>query len=139
WKGRDAWKVYLSTFIRSKSVGLADSFAAEVVEKEQVDPTDEFVYDLTVEDTSNFVDACGGVILHNTDLATMYERAGRIRGKKVSPTGTARCLSSLTGSSRSSSAREPRKTARSSRRSKSAGCCSRPSTRPGLRKSIGRR
>ncbi len=84
WKGRDAWKVYLSTFIRSKSVGLADSFAAEVVEKEQVDPTDEFVYDLTVEDTSNFVDACGGVILHNTDLATMYERAGRIRGKKRS-------------------------------------------------------
>jgi len=86
WKGRDAWKVYLSTFMRSKSVGLADSFAAEVVEREQVDPTDEFVYDLTVDGTSNFVDACGGVILHNTDLATMYERAGRIKGKKGSIT-----------------------------------------------------
>jgi vacuolar-type H+-ATPase subunit B/Vma2 len=86
WKGRDAWKVYLSTWIRSKSVELGDSFAAEVVEREVVDPTEEFVYDLSVEDSNNFVDACGGVVLHNTDLATMYERAGRIHGKKGSIT-----------------------------------------------------
>jgi vacuolar-type H+-ATPase subunit B/Vma2 len=86
WKGRDAWKVYLSTSIRSKSVFLGDSFAAEVAECELVDPTEPFVYDLSVEGTNNFVDACGGVVLHNTDLATMYERAGRIHGRKGSIT-----------------------------------------------------
>jgi vacuolar-type H+-ATPase subunit B/Vma2 len=86
WKGRDAWKVYLSTFIRSKSVSLRDSFAAEVAETEEVEPSEEFVYDLSVEGTNNFVDGCGGIVLHNTDLATMYERAGRIHGRKGSIT-----------------------------------------------------
>src|SRR3989442_1029218 len=38
WKGRDAWKVHLSTFIRSKSSGLADSHAPEETEMEQGDP-----------------------------------------------------------------------------------------------------
>ena len=86
WKGRKAWKVYLSTFIRSNSVALGDSFAAEVAESEMVDPTEPFVYDISVESGNNFVDACGGIVLHNTDLATMYERAGRIHGKKGSIT-----------------------------------------------------
>ncbi len=86
WKGRNAWKVYLSTFIKSPSIALADSFAAPVVEREMVDPTEGFVYDLSVEGTNNFVDAYGGVILHNTDLASVYERAGRIHGKKGSIT-----------------------------------------------------
>ncbi len=86
WKGRNAWKVYLSTFIRSNSVYLGDSFAAEVAESEMVDPTEPFVYDISVESSNNFVDACGGIVLHNTDLATMYERAGRIHGKKGSIT-----------------------------------------------------
>ena len=86
WKGRNAWKVYLSTSIRSASVQLGDSFAAEIMEVEHVDPTEEFVYDLCVDGTNNFVDACGGVVLHNTDLATLYERAGRIKGKRGSIT-----------------------------------------------------
>lgn len=86
WKGRNAWKVYLSTSIKSASISLEDSFAAQVVEVEMVNPTEEFVYDLSVEDTNNFVDACGGVILHNTDLATLYERAGRIHGRPGSIT-----------------------------------------------------
>lgn len=86
WKGRNAWKVYLSTSIRSASVFSEDSFAAEVMKAEMVDPTEEFVYDLCVEGTNNFVDAFGGVILHNTDLATNYERAGRIKGKRGSIT-----------------------------------------------------
>ena len=86
WKGRNAWKVYLSTYIRAPSVALSDSFAAEVAKVEMVDSTEEFVYDLCVEGTNNFVDACGGVILHNTDLATLYERAGRIHGRPGSIT-----------------------------------------------------
>ena len=86
WKGRNAWKVYLSTFIRGLSVSLNDSFATEVMEAEAVDPTEEYVYDLSIEGTNNFVDACGGVILHNTDLATIYERAGRIHERRGSIT-----------------------------------------------------
>jgi len=86
WKGRDAWKAYLSTWIKGPSVTLHDSFASEVAETELVDPTEEFVYDLSVEGTNNFVDACGGVVLHNTDLATIYERAGRIHGRPGSIT-----------------------------------------------------
>jgi len=86
WKGRNAWKVYLSTSIRSKSIMLNDSFAAEVAEIEMVEPSEPFVYDLSVEGTNNFVDACGGVVLHNTDLATLYERAGRIHEKTGSIT-----------------------------------------------------
>lgn len=86
WKGRNAWKVYLSTFIRAKSISLRDSFAAEVAEVELVQPSEPFVYDVSVEGTNNFVDGCGGIVLHNTDLATMYERAGRIQGKKGSIT-----------------------------------------------------
>ncbi len=86
WKGRDAWKVYLSTSIRSEHLSLEDSFAAEVVGFDRLDPSEPFVYDLCVEGTNNFVDACGGVILHNTDLATIYERAGRIHGRPGSIT-----------------------------------------------------
>jgi vacuolar-type H+-ATPase subunit B/Vma2 len=86
WKGRAAWKVYLSTFARGISVTMRDSFAAEVMEVETADPSEEFVYDLSVDGTNNFVDACGGVILHNTDLATVYERAGRIHGRPGSIT-----------------------------------------------------
>ncbi len=86
WKGRNAYKVYLSTRIQSESVWLGDSFAAQVADVDTVDPTEEFVYDLAVEGTNNFIDACGGVILHNTDLATNYERAGRIHGKRGSIT-----------------------------------------------------
>jgi len=34
---------------------------------QNVEPTDGFVYDLGVEDNHNFVDAMGGILLHNTD------------------------------------------------------------------------
>ena len=85
-EGRTAWKAHPSTSTRPEFGALEDSFTAEVTELEWVDPTEEFVYDLCVEDTNNFVDACGGVILHNTDLATIYERAGRIHGRPGSIT-----------------------------------------------------
>ncbi len=61
-------------------VELNDTFSAPITEIVDVDPTEPFVYDLSVEDTNNFVDACGCMVLHNTDLATMYERAGRVEG-----------------------------------------------------------
>ncbi len=86
WKGRDAWKVYLSTYLKGKHEFVNDVLAAEIKKIEFVEPTEEFVYDLSVEETQNFVDACGNVLLHNTDLASIYERAGLIKGKKGSVT-----------------------------------------------------
>ncbi len=86
WKGGRAWKVYLSTYLRGKSKRVGDVLGAEVKRIEIVEPSEEYVYDLSVEEASNFVDACGCVLLHNTDLATNYERAGRIRGRKGSIT-----------------------------------------------------
>ena len=86
WKGRDAWKVYLSTKLKCRHFVLNDVIGCEVSKIELVDPTEEYVYDLSVEGNQNFVDACGNVLLHNTDLATIYERAGMIKGRKGSIT-----------------------------------------------------
>lgn len=86
WKGRNAWKVYLSTKLKGKHSVLNDMIGCEVSKIEFVEPTEEYVYDLSVEDNQNFVDACGNVLLHNTDLATIYERAGMIKGNKGSIT-----------------------------------------------------
>jgi vacuolar-type H+-ATPase subunit B/Vma2 len=86
WKGRDAWKVYLSTYLKGKHEFVKDVLAAEIKKIEFVEPTEEYVYDLSVEETQNFVDACGNVLLHNTDLASIYERAGLIKGKTGSVT-----------------------------------------------------
>ncbi|MBI2580420.1 hypothetical protein HYV85_01280, partial [Candidatus Woesearchaeota archaeon] len=86
WKGRDAWKVYLSTKLKQKHSIVNDVMGCKVKKVELVDPTEEYVYDLSVEGNQNFVDACGNMLLHNTDLAMLYERAGIIKGKKGSIT-----------------------------------------------------
>lgn len=86
WKGRDAWKVYLSTKLKVKHSIFNDVIGCKLSKVEFVEPTEEYVYDLSVEDNQNFVDACGNMLLHNTDLATIYERAGVIKGKKGSIT-----------------------------------------------------
>ena len=86
WRDRNAWRLYLSTYLRCKNIKLNDVRAVEITKVEFVEPSEEWVYDLSVEDIENFVDACGCVLLHNTDLATMYERAGRVHNKKGSMT-----------------------------------------------------
>ncbi|MBI4452836.1 hypothetical protein HY637_05370 [Candidatus Woesearchaeota archaeon] len=86
WRNRDAWKVYLSTKLKVKHSVLNDVIGCKVSKIELVEPTEEYVYDLSVEGNQNFVDACGNMLLHNTDLATIYERAGVIKGKKGSIT-----------------------------------------------------
>lgn len=80
------WNINVLTELKAKHVVLNDVIAVEVKEVKYVDPSDEWVYDLSVEDNENFVEAFGGILLHNTDLATIYERAGRLRGKKGSIT-----------------------------------------------------
>ncbi len=43
-----------------------DCFAIPAKNIELVDPSSEYVYDISVEDNENFVDVNGGIILHNT-------------------------------------------------------------------------
>ena len=50
--------------IHQKSFG--DCYAIPAKTIEYVDPTHEFVYDISVEGNENFVDANGGILLHNT-------------------------------------------------------------------------
>jgi DNA polymerase elongation subunit (family B) len=45
---------------------LADCFAIQPKKIQRVAPTSEYVYDISVEDNENFIDADGGIILHNT-------------------------------------------------------------------------
>ena len=84
--GGNAHQVYLSTFVRSQTASLNDTTCVKIKEIEQVEPTEEWVYDIDVEGSDNFVDACGLLLLHNTDLSTIYERAGRLHGSKGSIT-----------------------------------------------------
>src|SRR5438093_455673 len=84
--GGRAHQVYLSTYVRSQTASLNDTDCVKIKEIEQVEPTEEWVYDIDVEGSDNFVDACGLLILHNTDLSTIYERAGRLHGSKGSIT-----------------------------------------------------
>ena len=84
--GGKAHQVYLSTFVRSQTASINDTDCVKITEIEQVEPTEEWVYDIDVEGSDNFVDACGLLLLHNTDLSTIYERAGRLHGSKGSIT-----------------------------------------------------
>jgi hypothetical protein len=84
--GGKAHQVYLSTNVRSQTASLNDTDCVKIKEIEQVEPTEEWVYDIDVEGSDNFVDACGLLLLHNTDLSTIYERAGRLHGSKGSIT-----------------------------------------------------
>ncbi len=84
--GGKAHQVYLSTYVRSQTASLNDTDCVKIKEIEQVEPTEEWVYDIDVEGSDNFVDACGLLLLHNTDLSTIYERAGRLHGSKGSIT-----------------------------------------------------
>jgi hypothetical protein len=45
---------------------LNDSFAIPPKKIEFVDPSSDYVYDISVEDNENFIDANGGIVLHNT-------------------------------------------------------------------------
>jgi len=57
-----------SYVIRTSDLDRRDSESSDdpVVEKVEVDG-DRYVYDLSVEETQNFVDGVGGLVLHNTD------------------------------------------------------------------------
>jgi len=53
-------------FFKGDTKDLADCFAIPPKKIEKVTPTSEYVYDISVEDNENFIDANGGIILHNT-------------------------------------------------------------------------
>lgn len=47
-------------------------------------PYDDYVYDLSVEDNNNFVDAMGNLLLHNTDSVFIFGLTGHETVKKLS-------------------------------------------------------
>jgi histone H3/H4 len=53
-------------YFKGKKKVLNDSFAIPPKKVELVDPTSEWVYDLSVEDNENFLDSEGCILLHNT-------------------------------------------------------------------------
>ncbi len=66
---RDREKTYntrMVNFYKGKKEKLEDCYALPPKKIEFVEPSSEYVYDLSVEDNENFLDANGGMLLHNT-------------------------------------------------------------------------
>jgi len=66
---RESEKTYNTRMIgyfKGKKTVLGDCYAIPPKQIEFVDPSSEYVYDISVEDNENFVDANGGIVLHNT-------------------------------------------------------------------------
>ncbi len=53
-------------YFKGKRKYLNDCFAIPAKKIEIIEPTSEYVYDISVEDNENFLDANGGILLHNT-------------------------------------------------------------------------
>ena len=53
-------------FFKGKREYFADCYAIPPKSIELVNPSSEYVYDISVEDNQNFLDANGGILLHNT-------------------------------------------------------------------------
>ncbi len=57
-----------------KNFAFGDFFIDEIKEIKEINlDEDEFVYDLSVEPTQNFIGGFGGVLLHNTEAQALYE------------------------------------------------------------------
>ncbi len=66
---RESKKTYntrMVGFFKGKRKYFEDCFAIPPKKIEFVEPTSEYVYDISVEDNENFVDINGGIVLHNT-------------------------------------------------------------------------
>ena len=53
-------------YFKGKKAVLGDCYAIPPKQIEWVDPSSDYVYDISVEGNENFVDANGGIVLHNT-------------------------------------------------------------------------
>ena len=53
-------------YFKGKKESLGDCFAIPPKNIEYVDPSSDYVYDISVEDNENFIDSNGGILLHNT-------------------------------------------------------------------------
>jgi hypothetical protein len=66
---RESEKTYntrLVSFFKGKKETLEDCYAIPPKKIEFVDPSSDYVYDISVEDNENFLDANGCILLHNT-------------------------------------------------------------------------
>jgi len=66
---RDSEKTYntrMVNFYKGKKEELEDCYAIPPKKIEYINPSSDYVYDISVEDNENFIDINGGLLLHNT-------------------------------------------------------------------------
>ncbi len=66
---RESEKTYntrMVNFYKGKKEKLEDCYAIPPKKIEYIDPSSDYVYDISVKDNENFIDINGGLLLHNT-------------------------------------------------------------------------
>lgn len=62
----ETYNTRMVSYFKGKKQSLGDCFAIPPKSIEFVEPSSDYVYDISVEDNENFLDANGGILLHNT-------------------------------------------------------------------------
>lgn len=62
----ETYNTRIVNFFKGEKKVLEDCYAIPPKNIEFIDPTSDYVYDISVEDNNNFIDANGGILLHNT-------------------------------------------------------------------------
>ncbi len=62
----ETYNTRMIAYFKGKKESFGDCFAIPPKKIEFVNPSSEYVYDISVENNENFVDANGGILLHNT-------------------------------------------------------------------------
>jgi DNA polymerase elongation subunit (family B) len=65
-KERELYNTRMIYYFKGKKESFGDCYAIPPKTIEYIDPTNDYVYDISVEENENFLDANGGILLHNT-------------------------------------------------------------------------
>ena len=65
-KSEKTFNTRMVNFYKGKKEKLGDCYAIPPKKIEYIDPSSDYVYDISVEDNENFIDMNGGLVLHNT-------------------------------------------------------------------------
>lgn len=65
-ESEETYNTRIVNFFKGKKEILEDCYAIPPKKIEFVDPSSDYVYDISVEENENFLDANGGILLHNT-------------------------------------------------------------------------
>jgi len=64
--GEKTYNTRMIGYFEGKKDSLGDCFAIPPKKIEFIDPSSDYVYDISVENNENFLDSNGGILLHNT-------------------------------------------------------------------------